>query len=67
MDIIKEIMTDYGVISPLPMVTVEGMAYVPFQPNDAKTYIALKGFEAGTMYPSLDKPFYGSKCKGAEK
>ncbi len=65
MDLIKDTINSYG-ISPLPEITVEAMAYVPFQPNGAKTYTATRGFEAGTMFPSLDKPWYGGKCRGRE-
>lgn len=61
MDAIEKIMNDYG-IPALPKVTNEAMAYVPFQPNDPKTYGAVQGFESGTMFPTLNKPFYGSKC-----
>jgi len=63
MDIIKDIMHSYG-IKPLPDKTVEAIAYVPFQPNGAESYTAVRGFEAGTMFPTLDKPWYGSKCRG---
>ncbi|MBQ8001166.1 MAG: spore coat associated protein CotJA [Ruminococcus sp.] len=56
-------MKSYG-IPPLPEKTVEGMAYVPFQPNGAESYTAVRGFEAGTMFPSLDKPWYGAACRG---
>ncbi len=63
MEFIKEIMGSYG-ISPLPAKTSEAMAYVPFQPNFAETYSVHRGFEAGTLFPTLDKPFSGSKCKG---
>ena len=63
MDAINMVMTEYG-LSPLPEDTVEAMAYVPFQKMGAKTYSPIQGFEAGTMYPTLDKPFYGRKCSG---
>lgn len=66
MDYINDIMYSYG-IQPLPNKTVEAMAYVPFQPNGAESYTAIRGFEAGTMFPSLDKPWYGQKCKGGKK
>lgn len=59
----QEIMTIYG-ISPLPKKTVEAMAYVPFQPDNAETYEVHKGFEAGTMYKALDKPFCPDNCGG---
>ncbi len=63
MDFINDIMYSYG-ITPLPEKPVEAMAYVPFQPNGAESYTAVRGFEAGTMFPALDKPWYGSKCRG---
>ncbi len=59
-EIIKE---KYG-IPRFPEKTSEAMAYVPFQQNDPKTYTPVQGFASGTMYPSLNKPFYGSKCGG---
>ncbi|MBQ2944214.1 MAG: spore coat associated protein CotJA [Ruminococcus sp.] len=43
------------------------MAYVPFQPNGADSYTAVRGFEAGTMFPALDKPWYGEKCRGVKR
>ena len=66
MDLLRDVMTSYG-IPPLPEKTVEGMAYVPFQPNGAQTYTATRGFEAGTMFPSLDKPWYGGSCRGVKR
>lgn len=51
----------YG-LSPLPNDTVYAMAYVPFQSIDVKTFTPDQGFTLGTMYPDLNKPFYGSKC-----
>lgn len=57
-EIIKE---QYG-ISKFPEKTPEAMAYVPFQSENAPTYSPVQGFASGTMYPSLNKPFYGSKC-----
>lgn len=63
MEITEIIKQQYG-ISKLPENPVEAMAYVPFQPENAKTYSPAQGFASGTMFPSLDKPFYGSKCGG---
>lgn len=57
---------EYG-IAPMPENMPDAMAYVMFQPNASKIYSASQGIEAGTMFPSLDKPFYGSKCKGDKK
>ena len=48
--------------TPLPAVTVEAMAYVPYQ--QYKTiYSAEKGLENGTIFPELDKPFLGTKWR----
>ena len=55
----------YG-ISKLPENPVYAMAYVPFQQEQPKVYSPDQGLVAGTMFPSLDKPFYGGKC-GDEK
>ena len=49
-------------MTPFPAVTVEAMAYVPFQ--QYKTiYSAEKGLENGTIFPELDKPFLGTKWR----
>lgn len=58
---INEIFKSYG-ISPIPENYTEAMAYVPYQQNNPKLYSVNHGFEAGTMFPSLHKPFYGKKC-----
>lgn len=63
MDNMEKIMGEYGV-KPLPEITSEAMAYVPYQPNGADTLDPLQGFEAGTMFKTLNKPFYGKKCRG---
>lgn len=57
-DMIEE---HYG-LSKLPKDTAYAMAYVPFQQENAKVFLPDQGFSLGTMYPSLNKPFYGSKC-----
>ncbi len=54
----------YG-LSKFPDKVSEAMAYVPFQMENAKLYSATQGFAAGTMFPTLNKPFYGSKCGGS--
>lgn len=59
----QELMAYYG-LTPLPKKPVEAMAYVPFQPNGADIYAVHRGFEAGTMYPTLDKPFSPQTCGG---
>lgn len=65
MEVFETIMADYG-LSPLPNDTVEAMAYVPFQQQNSKTYSPAHALEAGTVYPVLDKPFYGGKCWGGK-
>lgn len=45
---------------PLPENPVPGMAYVPFQ-QWGEVYEPLKGFDQGTIFPVLDKPFYGRR------
>ncbi len=65
MEILDTIMADYG-LSPLPKDTVETMAYVPYQQFNSKIYSPAQALEAGTAYPVLDKPFYGSKCRGGK-
>ncbi len=59
----QEIFAMYG-LSALPRKTVEAMAYVPFQPDNAETYAVYRGFEAGTMFKALDKPFCPQNCGG---
>lgn len=51
----------YG-LSKFPKETPYAMAYVPFQAENTSIYSPDQGFMSGTMYPSLDKPFYGKKC-----
>lgn len=46
--------------SPLPKNPVPAMAYVPYQQYDARNlYSAEEAFRQGTLFPVLDKPFYG--------
>lgn len=59
----RQIMAEYG-LSPLPKDTVEAMAYVPFQPYSPEMCKAVLGYENGTMFKALHKPFYGSACGG---
>jgi hypothetical protein len=42
------------------------MAYVPFQSEKTKVFSPDQGFMLGTMYPALNKPFYGKKCGDAD-
>ena len=45
-------------MSALPANPVLAMSYVPMQ-FYRDMYSTEKGFSAGTIYPELDKPFYG--------
>lgn len=42
------------------------MAYVPFQESNPKTYSPVQALDAGTVFPALNKPFYGNKCGGVK-
>ena len=61
----RKVMASYG-LSPLPQDTVEAMAYVPYQPYSPETCSPVLGYENGTIFKALNKPFYGSKCGGAD-
>ncbi len=47
----------------LPNDVVVAMAYVPFQ-TELVTYTSSEGLNNGTLFPELDKKFYGGKCCG---
>ncbi len=47
----------------LPECTVVTMAYIPFQ-TDLLTYKSDEALCRGTLFPVLDKKFYGGKCCG---
>ena len=47
----------------LPEYTVVAMAYVPFQ-TELVTYTSEAALCNGTLFPELDKKFYGGKCCG---
>ena len=59
----KTMMAQYGV-SALPDDTVEAMAYVPFQPYSPDLCKPVPGYENGTMFRSLHKPFCPDICGG---
>lgn len=61
----KQIMAEYG-LRPLPADTVEAMAYVPFQPYAPELCKPVLGYENGTLFRALHKPFYGSRCGGSK-
>ena len=46
--------------TPLPENPVPGMAYVPFQ-QWGETYEPSRALDSGTLFPVLDKPFYGRR------
>ena len=62
----KEILQSYG-LSPLPENPKEAMAYVPFQPDSPELCSPVSGYEKGTIFKSLHKPFYGFECGGGAK
>lgn len=47
--------------TPLPANPVPAMAYVPFQQWSANLHSAEQALAAGTLFPVLDKPFYGRR------
>lgn len=47
----------------LPECTVVAIAYVPFQ-TDLETYTSEEALCNGTLFPVLNKKFYGGKCCG---
>ena len=49
-----------GSISTLPADPQVAMAYIPFQ-QLGSVYTAEKALDAGTLFPELDKPFYGRR------
>lgn len=46
----------------LPSDPVPGMSYVPVQ-NDISVYDESRALERGTVFPCLDKPFAGKRCR----
>ena len=46
----------------LPADTTVTMAYVPYQ-LDANAYCPEVALQNGTLFPALDKPFLGGKCR----
>lgn len=59
----KECMCICKTMPHLPEYTVVAMAYVPFQ-TDIATYTSEEALRKGTLFPVLDKKFYGGKCCG---
>lgn len=51
-------------LAPLPQDPVPAMAYVPFQQWSRDLHSPEAAFEAGTLFPVLDKPFlYGRRAQ----
>lgn len=48
-------------VSPLPDDPVPAMAYVPFQQWGQVFDNPERALDAGTLFPVLDKPFYGRR------
>lgn len=46
----------------LPSDAAVTMAYVPYQ-TDMNVYCPEVALQNGTLFPSLDKPFFGGKCR----
>ena len=53
-------MCDLAQPTTLPSVTVPAMAYVPFQ-QFSSIYPPEQGLDNGTIFPELNKPFYGRR------
>ncbi len=49
-------------VGKFPECTPIAMAYVPFQEIN-ELYDDCKALERGTVFPCLDKPFFGGRCK----
>lgn len=52
--------TGFEPTSALPKDTAVTMAYIPFQ-EDMTTYEPSAALEKGTLFETLDKPFYGKQ------
>ena len=51
---------EVAVKPPLPPDPALAMAYVPFQ-QMKEVYMPQEAFENGTLFPELNKPFYGDR------
>ena len=47
--------------TPLPASPTPTMAYVPFQQWSSSLHSAERALDSGTLFPALDKPFYGGR------
>lgn len=59
----KNVLQQY-VTAPLPAQPTEAMAYVPFQPVQPEMCKPVLGYENGTLFKALHKPFWGAQCGG---
>ena len=59
----KKYQCNCKIMSDLPTDVVIAMAYVPFQ-TELETYTSSEALSNGTLFPELDKKFYGGKCCG---
>ena len=59
----KKYQCNCKIMSDLPTDVVIAMAYVPFQ-TELETYTSNEALSNGTLFPELDKKFYGGKCCG---
>ena len=48
--------------TPLPSDYAVAMLYVPMQ-TDTTMFDEMKAFECGTLFPVLNKPFAGKRCR----
>lgn len=65
MDIINTMISRYTTPK-FPEKTPPAMAFVPFQEGNPKTYSPVQALDSGTIFPELNKPFYGKKCGGGK-
>lgn len=56
----EQLACDLSDPTPLPANPVPAMAYVPYQQYNS-TYAPEKGFDEGTIFPELNKPFFGRR------
>ena len=57
-----ELTRQTGETTALPKDPVPAMAYVPYQQWSPHTLSAERALDAGTLFPVLDKPFYGRRA-----
>lgn len=50
-------------IDPIPDNAVVAMAYIPIQ-TDTSRYDSMRALSEGTLFPSLNKPFFGGRWRG---